>query len=101
MILKNRTQKSILVRKNSSSVFSVVRSPSFLVSIGDEVRVSDFSKLQVRVSSALVLAKEYGFVKWVSIDPVEKKGTYLRHPNRNELSARINEQLVVEWYSRY
>jgi small subunit ribosomal protein S4 len=95
------SHKTILVKRNNSSVFITVYSPSFSVSIGDEVMVREKSIGQKRISEALKLAKNYGFVKWIHVDLNKMRGVYLRNPKRDELSSRINEQLVIEWYSKY
>ena len=39
-------------------------------------------------------------VAFVEVDKEAKKGTYLRHPERNELNSEVNELLVVEFYNR-
>ncbi|WP_422122943.1 30S ribosomal protein S4 [Planococcus sp. X10-3] len=38
--------------------------------------------------------------EYVSVDTDKKEGTFVRYPERSELSAEINEQLIVEYYSR-
>lgn len=42
----------------------------------------------------------YTAPEFVSVDKENKKGTYVRHPERNELSQDINEALIVEYYNR-
>ena len=39
-------------------------------------------------------------VAFVTVDKENKKGTYVRMPERNELNQEINELLVVEYYNR-
>lgn len=78
----------------------VVNIPSYQVKVGDVVAIRDKSKKQVRIQEALALAEQIGFPSWVSIDPKKMEGVYKALPERNDLSSDINEQLVVEYYSK-
>ncbi|MEN8177322.1 MAG: 30S ribosomal protein S4 [Pseudomonadota bacterium] len=78
----------------------IVNVPSFQVNAEDEVSVREKSKKQVRIQGALSLAEQYGFVDWVEVEPKAMKGNFKRVPDRADLSAEINEQLVVELYSK-
>ena len=73
--------------------------PSHLVSKDDVISVRDKSKKQVRVQDSLAIAEQLGFPEWVEVD--EEDGRKLQSiPERNDLSADINESLVVELYSK-
>ncbi|MBV8466496.1 MAG: 30S ribosomal protein S4 [Burkholderiales bacterium] len=78
----------------------VVNIPSFQVKAGDVVAVRDKSKKQARVAEALALAEGIGFPGWVTVDPKKMEGVYKSAPERSDLSSDINEQLVVEYYSK-
>jgi small subunit ribosomal protein S4 len=78
----------------------VVNIPSFKVNADDEISVREKAKKQVRIQGALSLAEQYGFVDWVEVDTKAMKGSFKRVPDRADLSAEINEQLVVELYSK-
>ena len=78
----------------------VVNIPSFRVSANDEISIREKAKKQVRIQGALALAEQYGFVDWVEVDTKAMKGSFKRIPDRADLSAEINEQLVVELYSK-
>lgn len=78
----------------------VVNVPSYQVSAEDEISIREKAKKQVRIQGALSLAEQYGFVDWVEVDPKAMKGNFKRVPDRADLSAEINEQLVVELYSK-
>ena len=78
----------------------VVNIPSFRVSANDEITVREKAKKQVRIQGALALAEQYGFVDWIEVDTKAMKGSFKRIPDRVDLSAEINEQLVVELYSK-
>lgn len=78
----------------------VVNIPSYQVKAGDVVAVNEKAKKQVRIQEALALAEQAGFPSWVSVDPKKMEGVFKSAPERSELSSDINEQLVVEFYSK-
>ena len=53
-----------------------------------------------RLKIEIALANVKNRVDFISYDDKKKQGTYVRHPQRNELNAEINEALIVEFYSR-
>ena len=77
-----------------------VNIPSFQVNAGDVVAVREKSKNQLRIKSALELASQRGAVEWVEVDAGKMEGTFKSLPERSDLSADINEQLIVELYSK-
>lgn len=74
--------------------------PSHLVSKDDVISVRDKSKKQVRVQDSLAIAEQLGFPEWVDVDVKKMEGKLHSIPERNDLSADINESLVVELYSK-
>jgi small subunit ribosomal protein S4 len=78
----------------------VVNIPSYQVTVEDVITVREKAKKQTRIQGALALGEQYGFVDWIEVDPKAMKGTFKRVPDRSELPAEINEQLVVELYSK-
>jgi small subunit ribosomal protein S4 len=78
----------------------IVNVPSYHVTAEDEITIREKAKKQVRIQGALALAEQYGFVEWIDVDPKAMKGVFKRIPDRSELPAEINEQLVVELYSK-
>ncbi|HEB97630.1 MAG TPA: 30S ribosomal protein S4 [Sedimenticola thiotaurini] len=78
----------------------VVNVPSYQVQAEDVVTVREKARKQVRIQSSLSLAEQYGFVDWIEVDTKGMSGTFKRLPDRSELPAEINEQLVVELYSK-
>jgi small subunit ribosomal protein S4 len=78
----------------------VVNIPSFQVKTGDVVSVREKAKKQARVAEALSLAEQSGFPSWVVVDTKKMEGVFKSAPERSELSSDINEQLVVEFYSK-
>ena len=77
-----------------------VNIPSFQVSEGDVVAVREKSKTQLRIAQALELAANRGTNEWIEVDVAKKEGTFKRLPARIDLSADINESLIVELYSK-
>ncbi|SFG88459.1 MULTISPECIES: 30S ribosomal protein S4 [Neptunomonas] len=78
----------------------VVNIASYKVQAGDVVAVREKAKNQLRVKSALTLASQRAPIEWVSVDAGKMEGVYKSVPERSELSADINEQLIVELYSK-
>lgn len=78
----------------------VVNIPSFTVSAEDVVSVREKSKTQARILAALDLADQREKPLWIEVDNKKLEGTFKRVPDRSDLSAEINEQLIVELYSK-
>ncbi|QXP84510.1 30S ribosomal protein S4 [Methylococcus sp. ANG] len=74
--------------------------PSYQVRSGDVVQIREKAKSQGRVKDALQVTEQYGFPSWVDVDVKSMKGTFKSAPERSELGSDINEQLVVELYSK-
>lgn len=77
-----------------------VNIPSFQVNAGDVVAVREKSKTQLRIKNALQLASQRTAVEWLEVDAAKMEGTFKSLPERSDLSADINEQLIVELYSK-
>ena len=78
----------------------VVNIPSFTVSAEDVVEIREKAKKQARIIAALELAEQREKPTWVEVDNKKLEGTFKRIPERSDLSADINEQLIVELYSK-
>ena len=78
----------------------VVNIPSYQVKAGHIIAVREKAKKQVRIQEALNLATQIGLPSWVSVDTNKLEGVFKNMPDRSELSSDINEQLVVEFYSK-
>jgi len=88
------THKSILVNG------AVINIPSYQVSPGDVVSVRSKAKEQLRIKAALDLAGQRAPVEWVSVNNEKLEGQFSRKPDRVDLPADINENLIVELYSK-
>jgi len=88
------SHKSIMVNSN------VVNIPSFKVSANDVISIREKSKKQARIIAALEVASQREKPIWVEVDNTKMEGAFKRLPERSDLSAEINEQLIVELYSK-
>ena len=73
----------------------VVNIPSFNVKAEDVVAVREKAKKQARIVSALELADQREKPTWLEVDNTKMEGVFKRVPERTDLSADINEQLIV------
>ena len=78
----------------------MVNIASYQVKADDIVAVAEKSKGQLRIQAALQLAAQRGQVDWVEVNAEKMEGTFKRLPDREELPAEINENLIVELYSK-
>jgi small subunit ribosomal protein S4 len=79
---------------------AIVNIPSYVVSPDDVVSVRERSRKQARISEAMALAEQIGFPGWVDVNLTKFEGTFKALPDRSDLPPDINEQLVVELYSK-
>ena len=77
-----------------------VNIPSYQVQPHDVVSLTDKARGQLRVQAALQLAATRAPVDWVYVDTEKKEGEFRRFPDRSELPQEINENLIVELYSK-
>jgi small subunit ribosomal protein S4 len=77
-----------------------VNIPSAAVRPNDVVAVREKSKKQARIQDSANLADQSGLPSWVSVDKNKLEGVMKSLPDRADLSADINESLIVELYSR-
>jgi small subunit ribosomal protein S4 len=73
---------------------------SYQVKAEDVVSVREKSRQQARIQDALSVAEQIGFPEWVDVDASKMQGIFKSIPDREELPPDINEQLVVELYSK-
>lgn len=78
----------------------LVNIPSYQVKEGDVVSLREKAKKQLRVQNSLTIAGQRGDVEWVDVDSTKMEGTFKRVPDREDLPAEINENLIVELYSK-
>ncbi|MEO0580073.1 MAG: 30S ribosomal protein S4 [Pseudomonadota bacterium] len=79
---------------------TVVNIPSYQVKAGDAIEIREKAKKQVRIQNALEIAGQVGFPDWVDVDPKKMGGLLKALPERDDILPDINENLVVELYSK-
>ncbi len=77
-----------------------VNIPSYQIKPSDIVAIREKAKLQARIQDSLTVAEQYGFPDWVDVDTGKMEGVFKTVPEREELPPDVNEQLVVELYSK-
>lgn len=79
---------------------AVLNIPSYQVQVGDVVAVREKAKNQLRIQNALNISQQRADVDWVDVNTDKKEGVFKRVPDRSDLPADINENLIVELYSK-
>jgi small subunit ribosomal protein S4 len=97
----SRAESRQLVRHNGILVNGRrLNIPSYVVRPGEVVELTESARGQLRVKAALEAAASRGFPEWLEVDVKAGKGVFKAYPQRAELPPTINENLVVELYSR-
>ena len=78
----------------------VVNIPSYIVSSGDIIGVRNKSKKMDVILESMKRIKGDISLPWLSIDKAKMRGTFISVPDRDEMQLTVNEQLVVELYSK-
>lgn len=74
--------------------------PSMLLSPGDQIAVRDGSRKRTYFKNLSDIAEEKNSPEWLSRDVRNLAGSVVRLPERTEIDGNLNEQLIVEFYSR-
>ncbi len=88
------SHKTILVNGQKVNI------ASYQVRADDVVSVKEKSRAQLRIQAALQLSVQRTPIDWVDVDIEKMEGVFRRPPDRNELPQEINENLIVELYSK-
>lgn len=97
----SRSEARQLVRHNGISVNGKrVNIPSYQLKAGDVVAVVEGAKNQLRLKASSDFAQQRGMADWLDVDASKLQGIFKAAPERSELPAEIQEQLVVELYSK-
>ena len=95
------SQARQLVRHNHFSVNGKkVNIPSCLVNVGDVIEVKTKSQSIEPIKTALERAEQKGIPQWLEVDKKEFKGTIVSFPTREDITKPLQEQLIVELYSK-
>lgn len=88
------SHKAILVNGKTVNI------PSYKVSAEDVISIREKSKTQARIVAALELASQKERPVWIEVDEKKMEGTFKNAPERSDLPSDINENLIVELYSK-
>ncbi len=86
--------KAVLVNDQQVTI------PSYKVKPSDTVSVRESARNQSRINASLEYASQRGVVDWIDVDAKKMQGVYKADPDRTQLPPDINENLVVELYSK-
>ncbi len=78
----------------------ILNIPSALIKPNDVVAIREKSRKQARIVDSLNLAEQTGMPSWVSVDKTKMEGVFKALPDRADFAADVNENLIVELYSR-
>lgn len=92
--------RQLVAHKSITVNGEVVNIASYRVSEGDSVAIRQKAKEQLRIKSALELASQRNPIDWITVDQSKLEGQFTRKPEREDLPSEINENLIVELYSK-
>ena len=78
----------------------VVNIPSFILKPGEMIEVRDKSKKNDSVLDSMRRIKGDIELSWLELDKAKMRGTFVSIPDRDEMNITVNEQLVVELFSK-
>lgn len=97
----SRNQARQMVRHNHFFINGKkVNVPSYLVKQGDEISVKSKSQRLEAIRTALERVEGRGMPQWLEIDRDGMRGVVLGQPSREDVTQEIQEQLIVELYSK-
>jgi small subunit ribosomal protein S4 len=74
--------------------------PSMVIRPGDKIEIREGSKDKAFFKDLAAVAEERNAPEWIMRDVKKLSGEISRLPERSEIDANLNEQLIVEYYSR-
>jgi len=97
----SRSEARQLVRHNAITVNgNKVNIPSYQVKSNDVISVRDEARKQLRIQASIDFTQQQGLSEWVDFDVSKMQGVFKAVPERSDLPAEINENLIVELYSK-
>jgi len=98
-----RAESRQLVRHKAIEINGKIATiPSMMLKEGDVLTIKQSAKKQTRIESSLRLAMQNGDMSnsWLDVDAEKMQGVLKRYPDRGELPADVNMQLIVELFSK-
>ncbi|MCB2179643.1 30S ribosomal protein S4 [bacterium] len=74
--------------------------PSMQIKPGDVIQVREGSRSKTLIKDLMAIAEERSVPEWITRNVKDMSGGIVRLPERSEIDANLNEQLIVEYYSR-
>jgi small subunit ribosomal protein S4 len=74
--------------------------PSYQIKSGDEIQVVEKSRQLDVIHDSMKRVRDGKLVSWLALDKAQLKGSLLEMPAREEIPVNVNEQLIVELYSK-
>jgi small subunit ribosomal protein S4 len=88
------SHKSITVNEQPVTI------ASYQVKAGDVIQIREKARKQLRITAAMGMAQQVGLPEWVEVNDKEFRGVFKSAPGRDDILPDINENLVVELYSK-
>jgi small subunit ribosomal protein S4 len=88
------SHKAVLVNDKKVNI------PSYKITPGDTVSLTEGAQTQNRVQQAIEIAKNREEIDWIDVNSKNYSGTYKNIPERSSLDTDINENLIIELYSK-
>ena len=95
-----RAARQVVSHKHLLVNNKVVNIPSYLLKPGDSIQIREKSRKMQLVHNAMRRITEEVQMPWLELDKAQMKGTFVALPTREEIPEDVNEQLVVELYSK-
>jgi small subunit ribosomal protein S4 len=92
--------RQLVAHKSITVNGGIVNIASYQVQPDDVVAVAEKSRGQMRIQAAVQLAAQRSPIEWVEVSAEKLEGIFKRLPDREELPVEINENLIVELYSK-
>ena len=74
--------------------------PSMQIKPGDVIQVREGSRSKTLIKDLMAMAEDKSAPDWITRNVKDMSGGIIRLPERAEIEANLNEQLIVEYYSR-
>jgi len=92
--------RQLVAHKSIAVNGTAVNIPSYQLSAGDKIEVREKARGQLRIKNAMSIASQMGLPDWVDVDEQGMAGILKSLPEREDILPDINENLVVELYSK-
>ena len=95
-----RAARQIVSHKHILVNNTIVNIPSFILSSGDKIKIRDKSKKNNIFQESMRRIQGDNPMPWLSLDKSKLEGVFEQSPDREQILEPVNEQLVVELYSK-